>query len=166
MTLGVRKLTVLVQLAAIFLPANVRLLVHWLGTVGVIDLAGHVRSEYLTGTAIPIILVLPVLPVRPRSNGAKLLRRCPICDHLLLGRAKYRGECGSGCEGLASEPKERSSLRQGTGQGQRLLRALAFSRTCRRLSRQPEGRFGRQNAGAGGTRRTPITCYVSGNYEN
>jgi len=95
MTLGVRKLIVLVLVAAIFLLANVWLVVNWLDKAGVIDLARHIRTEYLTGTAITIIIVLLVLLVRPRSSGAKLLRRCPVCDHLLLGRAKYCGECGS-----------------------------------------------------------------------
>jgi hypothetical protein len=95
MTLGVRKLIVLVLVAAVFLLANVWLAVNWLDKAGVIDLARHIRAEYLTGTAITIIIVLLVLLVRPRGNGAKLIRRCPVCDHLLLGRARYCGECGS-----------------------------------------------------------------------
>ena len=98
MTLGIRKLVVLVLVAAVFLLANVWLVVNWLETAGAVDFAKHVRKEYLTGTAITIIIVLLILLVKPGREAAGrfgLLRRCPVCDHRLLGRGKYCGECGS-----------------------------------------------------------------------
>lgn len=98
MALGIRKLIVLVLVAAVFLLANVWLVVNWLDDKGVIDGARYVRKEYLTGTAITIVIVLLILLVKPGREAVGrfgLIRRCPVCDHTLLGRAKYCGECGS-----------------------------------------------------------------------
>ncbi len=55
--------------------------------------ARGIRAEYLTGTAVTIIVVLLILLVNPR--GGVLARRCPVCDHVLMARGKYCGECGS-----------------------------------------------------------------------
>ena len=95
--LGIRKLFVLSLVGGIFLLANVMFLAHWLSEMGVIDWAVHVRKEFLTGTAITIIIALLILLVKPRSEGsvAGLIRRCPVCDHRILGRGSYCSECGS-----------------------------------------------------------------------
>jgi len=94
MTLGLRKLIVLLLVAAVFLLANVWLVARWLQELGAVDLARYIRSEYLTPTAVTIIVVLLVLLVGTgRSVG--FVRRCPVCDRLLLGGSKYCGECGS-----------------------------------------------------------------------
>ncbi len=95
MTLGIRKLIVLVLAAALFLVANLMFVASWLQGKGVIDWAKDARKEYLTGTAITIIVVLLILLVAPRGEGRRLLRRCPVCDHTLLGGGKYCGDCGS-----------------------------------------------------------------------
>ena len=98
MTLGIRKLIVLVLVAAIFLLANVWFVVKWLDEQGVVEGAKYLKSEYLTGTAITIILVLLILLVRPGKEvvtNSGLLRRCPVCDHVLMGRGKYCSDCGS-----------------------------------------------------------------------
>ena len=95
MTLGLRKLTVLVLLGALFLLANAWIVVNWLDEHGVVEWATHIRSEYLTGTAITIIVVLLILLVRPRGEHSRLLNRCSVCDHVMLGRANYCGDCGS-----------------------------------------------------------------------
>ena len=92
MTLGIRKLFVLILVGSIFLLANVWFVVNWLDEHGVVDWAKHVRSEYITGTAITIIVALLILLVSPK--GTRLLRRCPVCDHALL-KGKYCSECGS-----------------------------------------------------------------------
>jgi len=55
MTLGIRKTIVLVLVAAVFLLANMWLVMNWLQDKGVIDMAKYVRTEFLTGTAITII---------------------------------------------------------------------------------------------------------------
>ena len=95
MTLGIRKLIVLMLVAALFLVANVMFVANWLQEKGVIDWARYVHKEYLTGTAITIIVVLLILLVSPRSGGRGFMRRCSVCDHAVLGRGSYCGECGS-----------------------------------------------------------------------
>ena len=95
-SLGIRKLMVISLVGGIFLLGNIWLVVNWLEDKGVIDGAQYVRKEYLTGTAITIVIVLVILLVRPgRAVGAgSLFRRCPVCDHRLIGRGRYCGECG------------------------------------------------------------------------
>ena len=95
MTLGIRKMIVVVLVAALFLVANLMLVTNWLAEKGVIDWANYVHKEYLTGTAITIIVVLLILLVAPRGEGRRLLRRCNVCDHAVLGRGGYCGDCGS-----------------------------------------------------------------------
>ena len=95
MTLGIRKLIVLVLAAALFLVANLIFVANWLAEKGVIDWAKGIRKEYLTGTAITIIVVLLILLVSPGRGSFRLSRRCPVCDHGLLGGARYCGDCGS-----------------------------------------------------------------------
>ena len=95
MTLGIRKLIVLALAASLFLVANLVILANWLQEKGVIDWAKYVHKEYLTGTAITIIVVLLILLVAPRGDGRRLIRRCPVCDHTLVGRGQYCSDCGS-----------------------------------------------------------------------
>ena len=95
MALGIRKLLVLSLVVAVFLLANIWLVVRWLDDVGAVGFARHVRSEYLTGTAITILVALLILLVGPGARWLSLSRRCPVCDHSLTGGAKYCGECGS-----------------------------------------------------------------------
>ena len=95
MTLGIRKLIVLVLVAALFLEANLVLVANWLQEKGVVDWAKYIHREYLTGTAITIIVVLLILLVSPRGEGHRLMRRCQVCDHAVIGRGSYCAECGS-----------------------------------------------------------------------
>jgi len=94
MSLGTRKVVVLALVGVLFLIANVWIVANWLEEKGVVGWAKHIRSEYLTGTAITIIIVLLILLVKP-GGGRGLVRRCPVCDHVVVGRAGYCGECGS-----------------------------------------------------------------------
>ena len=93
MSLTIRKVIVLGLIGSILLLGNILLLANWLAEKGVVDWARGIRSEYLTGTAVTIIAVLLVLLVSPKPGA--LVRRCPVCDHVLLSRGKYCGECGS-----------------------------------------------------------------------
>jgi len=61
----------------------------------VIDWAKNIRTEYLTGTAITIIVVLLILLVSPKTKTGGLVRRCPVCDKILVTRGDYCSECGS-----------------------------------------------------------------------
>lgn len=97
-SLGIRKLVVLVLVGAIFLLANVWMVVNWLEKVGAVEFAKYVKSEYLTGIAITIILVLLILLVKPGREAvtnAGIIRRCPVCDHVLLSKGSYCSDCGS-----------------------------------------------------------------------
>ncbi len=95
MSLGIRKLVVLGLVAGIFLLGNAWLVASWLQNHGLIDGARYLRTEYLTGTAITIIIVLLVLLVRPSGERAGWLRRCSVCDHVMVSRGRYCSECGS-----------------------------------------------------------------------
>ena len=52
-----------------------------------IDWAKDARKEYLTGTAITIIVLLLILLINPRSADRGFVRRCNVCDHAVLGRS-------------------------------------------------------------------------------
>lgn len=96
--LGIRKLVVLSLVGGIFLLGNIWLAVNWLDEKGVVDGARYVKKEYLTGTTVAIIVVLLILLVKPGRDAASrfgLTRRCPVCDHRLLGRGQYCSDCGS-----------------------------------------------------------------------
>jgi len=95
MTLGIRKLIVLVLVAALFVVANLIFVTNWLAEKGVIDWAKYVHKEYLTGTAITIIVVLMILLVAPRGEGGRIMRRCQVCNHAVIGKGSYCAECGS-----------------------------------------------------------------------
>lgn len=94
LSLGFRKLVVIGLVGGIFLLGHIWLVVSWLDEKGVIDWAGAIRKEYLTGTAIAIIIALLVLLAGPRGREPRFLRRCPVGDHVLLGRGKYCSDCG------------------------------------------------------------------------
>ena len=73
MTLGIRKLIVVSLVGAVLLLGNFILVANWLQEKGVIDWAQCIRKEFLTGTAITIIVVLLILLVAPRGQGRGLL---------------------------------------------------------------------------------------------
>ncbi len=93
MSLTIRKVIVLGLIGTILLLGNILLVADWLAEHGVVDWARGIRAEYLTGTAVTIIVVLLILLVSPKAGA--LVRRCPVCGHVLMGRGKYCGECGS-----------------------------------------------------------------------
>jgi len=94
MSIGSRKLLVAGVIAAVLVLANVGTIVGWLQDLGVIPLAEHVRSEYVTGTAIVVIVALLIL-LPGQAVWAICVRRCPVCDSLLFRQGRYCAECGS-----------------------------------------------------------------------
>jgi len=46
---------------------------YWLPEKGVVDWAKNIRNEYLTGTAITIIVALLILLVGPRGKAGSFL---------------------------------------------------------------------------------------------
>ena len=95
MTLGIRKLLVVGMVGIVFLTANFLLVASWLQDKGIIDWAQGIRREYLTGTAITIIVALLVLLAERRYNPRWLTRRCPVCDERVTRSGTYCSECGS-----------------------------------------------------------------------
>jgi len=78
-SLGIRKLVVISLVGGIFLLGNIWLVVNWLEDTGAIGCARHIRKEYLTGTAITIVIVLLILLMKPGHevvNRSGLFRRC------------------------------------------------------------------------------------------
>ena len=94
MTLTIRKIIVLGLIGLVLLVGNVLFVANWLAVKGVVDWAKNIRAEYLTGTAITIIAVLLILLVNP-NKADSWIRKCPVCDHILLTRGSYCLECGS-----------------------------------------------------------------------
>jgi hypothetical protein len=45
--------------------------------------------------AITIITVLLILLISPKAGAKGFVRRCPVCDHVLMSRGSYCSECGS-----------------------------------------------------------------------
>ena len=98
MSLTIRKTIVLGLIGVIFLLANILVVANWISDTGIAEKAGWVRREFLTGTAIAVILALLVLLVSPRTRSSRVVgftRRCPVCDKRLIGDPSYCSECGS-----------------------------------------------------------------------
>jgi len=101
MSLTIRKIIVLGLIGTIFLMANILVVANWIAETGIAEKAGWLRKEFLTGSAIAVILTLLVLLVSPKSPAGKAIgfsRRCPVCDKRLIGNVNYCGECGSKVE--------------------------------------------------------------------
>ena len=98
MTLARRKTLIISALLAIIVLANFGNLARWLDRVGVIGWAQGLRHEYLTGTAVTIIVVLLMLIV-PQSRvliiGRGAQSRCRVCDSVLDRPGRYCPTCGS-----------------------------------------------------------------------
>ena len=95
MKLATRKLIILLAIVAVLVVANALAIAAWLDHSGIIDFARHIRREYLTGTAIAVIAVPLFLLTEPIGMAAGWIRRCGVCQHLLLRKGKYCGRCGS-----------------------------------------------------------------------
>jgi len=95
MSLTIRKIMVLGLIGTILLMGNILFVANWLSEKGVVEWAESIRAEYLTGTAIAVLAALLILLVSPRAKTGGLVRRCPVCDHVLLTRGSYCSECGS-----------------------------------------------------------------------
>ncbi len=97
MSLRAKKIVVVAALGTVILLTNVWAFADLLDRLGVVALAQRIRSEYITGTAVAVILTLLFLLGSSSviSVPRRLARQCPVCDHLLLRRGKYCGACGS-----------------------------------------------------------------------
>jgi hypothetical protein len=57
----------------VFLLANILIVANWIAETGIAEKAGWVRKEFLTGTAIAIIVALLILLVNSRNAGSKTI---------------------------------------------------------------------------------------------
>ena len=97
MSPGIRKVIVIGLVAGVFVMANALLIAGWLADPGLVDWAASIRREFLTGTAIAVIVALLILLVPATRSGRSiwgLAKRCPVCDEPVSARARYCGECG------------------------------------------------------------------------
>ena len=94
MTLAVRKRLVVSCVLLLICLANVSVLVSWLTWIGLIGWAQYVCDRYLTGTAVTVIAVVLIIAPTGTLVGT-CIRRCRVCDAMLLRRGKFCHECGS-----------------------------------------------------------------------
>jgi hypothetical protein len=91
-----RKLIVITVIIVVLTIAGLPAITVALDWLGVIPLAQAIRAEYLTGTAITVIVSLIVLLP---SVGCVWRRwpvtHCPVCDQQLRQRGRYCPACGS-----------------------------------------------------------------------
>lgn len=95
MSLTIRKILIIGLIAAIFLAGNALLIANWLSEKGVPEKANWLRENFLTGTAVTVIIALLILLVSPSKNRVYFGRSCPVCDKRLLGNPQYCSECGN-----------------------------------------------------------------------
>ena len=91
-----RKLMVITIVIGILAIAGLPAITMALCRLGVIPLARSIRAEYLTGTAIAVIMALLILlPSTYRINFAQRTDQCPVCGQVLRRRGRYCPDCGS-----------------------------------------------------------------------
>jgi hydrogenase-4 membrane subunit HyfE len=95
MTLRIRKLIVIGIIGVIFMAGNIIVIANWLAAKGIPEKATWIRENFLTGTAITVIIALLILLVNPARNENNISqRRCPVCDKKISGNSNYCCECG------------------------------------------------------------------------
>ena len=96
MTLLSRKVIIILLIGSVFLLGNILLVANWIADTGISEKANWIKENFITGTAVTIILALLILLTSSKSSKVfGLVRRCPVCDHRLIGRGNYCSECGS-----------------------------------------------------------------------
>ena len=95
MGLGIRKIIVIALIGLVFLTANILLVANWLTEKGVPEKANWLRENFLTRTAITVIVALLILLVNPVRGRLGFCHRCPVCDRRLSVNTNYCSDCGS-----------------------------------------------------------------------
>jgi hypothetical protein len=98
MTMCIRKLILVGVIISVLLLANAWTIAGVFDRLGVVALAQWLRDNFVTGTAVTVIIALLILlPTqvawrRPRSSQPP---RCPVCDEALRRGGRYCPACGS-----------------------------------------------------------------------
>jgi hypothetical protein len=91
-----RKLVVIAIIMAVLVTAGLPAMTAALNHVGVIPFARSLQAEYLTGTALTVILVLLLLlPSQSRFNSGLRQCACPVCGERNRTHNRYCPQCGS-----------------------------------------------------------------------
>jgi len=72
MSLTIRKIMVLGLIGIIFLTANILVVANWISDTGIAEKAGWLRKEFLTGSAIAVIIALLILLVPKQAYSSFL----------------------------------------------------------------------------------------------
>jgi len=95
MTLRIRKLIVIGIIGVVFMAGNILVIANWLAAKGIPEKANWIRENFLTGTAITVIIALLILLVNPSRTESNIgQHRCPVCDKKISGNSNYCSECG------------------------------------------------------------------------
>jgi hypothetical protein len=98
MTLCMRKLFLGSLIVSIFLLANALTIAGVCDRLGVVALAQWLRDNFVTGTAVTVIIALLILlptQVAWRPPWSIQPPRCPVCDEALRRVGRYCPACGS-----------------------------------------------------------------------
>ncbi len=97
MSLTSRKLIALSLIAGVFLAGNILFIAQWLADKGIPETAHWIRQEFLTGTAIAVIVTLLILLVSPgeKRKASIWAKTCPVCDAKTKTADPYCSACGS-----------------------------------------------------------------------
>lgn len=91
-----RKLIVITIMATILIMAGLPAITAALDRVGLVPLARSICAEYLTGTALAIILALLILlPSRRRIRVMLRPHMCVVCGEHIRPGGRYCPACGS-----------------------------------------------------------------------
>ena len=91
-----RKLIVITIAATILIMAGLPAITAGLHRAGLIPLARSIRAEYLTGTALTVIVALLILlPARWRVRVSPRGYACSVCEASVRPGARYCPACGS-----------------------------------------------------------------------
>lgn len=89
-----RKIILVSAIALTLLLAGLPEFTELLARSGLIPLARHVRGEYLTGTALTVLLALLLLAPGAKEGEVRP-GACDVCDGAVAAGARYCPRCGS-----------------------------------------------------------------------
>lgn len=96
MSFRLRKCVIVSAITVTLLIANTSAIACWLEAIGAVAYARGIRQEYLTGTAIVVILAMVFLNFGGMSRPWRCFhRRCSVCRELAAKPSRYCPQCGS-----------------------------------------------------------------------